>query len=57
MPNIYAADLQGKFRPKIQSYQFELKFSHFFCFRTELPFWGRFGPKSYNFQFKLKFGT
>ena len=62
----------GKFGPKNQNCQFELKFStltnfniqnsivaglHFFCFRPEKPFLGKFGQENQNSQFKLKFGT
>ena len=62
----------GKFGPKNQNCQFELKFStltnfniqnsivagvHFLCFRPEKPFFGYFGPENQNCQFKLKFGT
>ena len=62
----------GKFGPKNQNYQFELKFHTrliwicritsnifgvlFFCFRPEKLFLGKSGQKNQNCKFKLKFG-
>ena len=63
MPDMYTAYLLRKFRPKIQNWQFMLKFdtraeyAHFFCFRLKMLLLGKFGTKDQNCQFKLKFGT
>ena len=61
----------GKFGPKIQNCQFELKFGTstnsnmenlmvvfiFSIFNQKYSFWVKFGPKNQNYQFKLKYGT
>ena len=61
----------GKFGPKIENYQFKLKFGTYttnsniqnslvlltFPFSNGMLFFGKFGPKTQNCQFKLKFGT
>ena len=61
----------GKFGPKSQDYQFELKFGTytnsnmqnsivmftFFVFVRKCFFEGKFGPKNINYQFNLKFDT